>query len=381
LMREAVGSLVAMALVLGARAFVPPSALTPATRMEGSSAADAMPRSVAAGVAESSLPQLAGACAAVVALLGAAARSSRRQRRCRKAQAVIVRRAEELEDGLAGDDGAQAAEDGPGDDGRAEAPETGPESPGWNAANKYYNIEPGTVVNSDELPRGEVDWESGNPGGRNYVNPWFERSEDEMKIPKSVQPIKSGARFLKYTGPVYNKVPVIEGLQFPLDPEKYYPPLVPPAPGAKWGDGRSPDGNWYMEVDGKEVQYWQGVGKRKVACAIVRLIEGSGQFLVNGREAIDYFSNNPIWWLKACEPLAALSQKNEFDIIAKAFGGGSSGQAGAIRLGLARAMQEHNFNWRPILKRAKYLTRDHRMVEPKKTGLHKARKKKPYHKR
>jgi len=359
LMRDAVGSLVAMALVFGATAFVPPSVLAPAARSGGSSVADAAgassvkPRSVAPGATEVSLPQLVGACAAVAALLGAAAGSSRGQRRSRKALAVVVRRAEE------------------GDE----------ESPGAAAANKYnkyVDIAPGTEVNTNDLPRGERDLESGE---FNFVNPWLERSEDEMKIPRSVQPIKSGHRFLRYTGPVYNKVPVIENLQFPLDPEKYYPPLLPPAPGAKWGDGRSPDGNWYMEVEGKEVQYWQGVGKRKVACAIVRLIEGSGQFLVNGREAIDYFNNNPIWWLKACEPLAALSQKNEFDIIAKAFGGGQSGQAGAIRLALARAMQEHNFNWRPLLKKSKYLTRDHRMVEPKKTGLHKARKKKPYHKR
>eukprot|EP00930_Biecheleria_cincta_P073494 TRINITY_DN60785_c0_g1_i1.p1 TRINITY_DN60785_c0_g1~~TRINITY_DN60785_c0_g1_i1.p1 ORF type:complete len:363 (-),score=77.53 TRINITY_DN60785_c0_g1_i1:69-1157(-) len=361
MLRDAVGSLVAMALVLGARAFVPLSALAPSTRSGGSSAADAgsvMPRSVTASVADSSLPQLAGACAAVVALLGAAAGSSRRQRRSRKALAVIVRRAEEGE--------VEPADLEAG------------ESPGAAAANKYYDIAPGTVVNTNDLPRGERNMETGE---FNFVNPWFERSEDEMKIPRSVQPIKSGHRFLKYTGPVYNKVPIIENLQFPLDPELYYPPLLPPPPGAKWGDGRSPDGNWYMEVDGKEVQYWQGVGKRKIACAIVRLVEGSGQFLINGREAIEYFANNPIWWLKACEPLAALSQKNEFDIIVKAFGGGPSGQAGAIRLALARAMQEYNFNWRPLMKKSKYLTRDHRMVEPKKTGLHKARKKKPYHKR
>jgi len=62
-------------------------------------------------------------------------------------------------------------------------------------------------------------------------------------------------------------------------------------------------------------------------------------------------------------------------------GGGESGQAGAIRLALARAMQEYNYQWRPLMKRARYLTRDWRMVEPKKTGRVKARKKKPYHKR
>ncbi|CAJ1382339.1 unnamed protein product [Effrenium voratum] len=182
-----------------------------------------------------------------------------------------------------------------------------------------------------------------------------------------------GKKFHPYTGDVYKKVPVVSGpdgsaLQFPLDPSVYYPPLEPPKPGVKWGDGRAPDGNWYMEVDDQQIQYWQGVGKRKTACAIVRIVKGNGQFIVNGRDAIQFFNNYPIWWLKACEPLSALSEKNSFDIIAKSFGGGVSGQAGAIRLALARAMQEYNFNWRPLLKKAKYLTRDWRMVEPKKTG-------------
>mmetsp|Transcript_65840 Transcript_65840/g.132249 ORF Transcript_65840/g.132249 Transcript_65840/m.132249 type:complete len:137 (+) Transcript_65840:120-530(+) len=136
-----------------------------------------------------------------------------------------------------------------------------------------------------------------------------------------------------------------------------------------------------MEVDGQQVQYWQGWGRRKTACAIVRIAKGSGQFIINGRDAIDYFINYPIWWLKACEPLAALSQKNNFDMICKAFGGGLSGQAGAIRYALAKAMQEYNYQWRPLLKKAKYLTRDWRMVESKKTGQPKARKKTPYHKR
>ncbi|CAE8618212.1 unnamed protein product [Polarella glacialis] len=215
----------------------------------------------------------------------------------------------------------------------------------------------------------------------NYVNPWQQRVEGDMDIPMDAKPVKTGWKFHRYSGPVYKKVPVAEGLTFPLDPELYYPPLEPPAPGAKWGDGRSPDGNWYMDIDGKQVQYWQGVGKRKTACAIVRLVKGPGQFLVNGREAIEFFQNYPIWWLKACEPLAALSQKNEYDILAKTFGGGLSGQAGAVRLALARAMQECNYNWRPLMKKAKYLTRDWRMVRDKMTGQPKARKKTPYHKR
>jgi len=223
-------------------------------------------------------------------------------------------------------------------------------------------------------------FEDPETGEKNYVNPWEQRV-DEAEFDSDAMPVPSGWKFHSYGGPVYKQVPVAEGLQFPLDPKLYYPPLEPPPTGGKWGDGRSPDGNWYMDVEGKQVQYWQGWGRRKTACAIVRIVKGTGQFIINGRDAIEYFQNYPIWWLKACEPLAALSVKNDFDLLCKAFGGGKSGQAGAIRLAAARAMQEHNFNWRPLLKRAKYLTRDWRMVEPKKTGRPKARKKTPYHKR
>jgi len=229
-----------------------------------------------------------------------------------------------------------------------------------------------------EIEYGKVDPATGK---KNYVNPWEERIDIEKDLPFDAHKKPSGRKFKPYTGPVYKQVPVVEGLEFPLDPNLYYPPLEPPPPGAKWGDGRSPDGNWYMDVEDEKVQYWQGVGRRKTACAIVRIVKGNGQFIVNGKDAITYFNHYPYWWLKACEPLAALSQKNKFDIIAKSFGGGVSGQAGAIRLALARAMQEHNFNWRPLMKKAKYLTRDYRMVEPKKPGQPKARRKTPFHKR
>mmetsp|Transcript_61523 Transcript_61523/g.158738 ORF Transcript_61523/g.158738 Transcript_61523/m.158738 type:complete len:253 (+) Transcript_61523:1-759(+) len=227
----------------------------------------------------------------------------------------------------------------------------------------------------------EVGVEDPKTGEKNYVNPWEQRVDADEDVDTDAKPIPTGWKFHKYGGPVYKKVPVVEGLEFPLDPALYSPPLEPPEPGVKWGDGRSPDGNWYAEVDGEQVQYWQGWGRRKTACAVVRLFKGTGQFIINGRDAIEYFQNYPIWWLKACEPMAALSIKNDYDCMVKAFGGGKSGQAGAIRLAVARAMEEINFNWRPLLKKAKYLTRDWRMVEPKKTGQPKARKKKPYHKR
>lgn len=239
---------------------------------------------------------------------------------------------------------------------------------------------------TDEIYEGELDPETNR---KNYVNPWEERVEgDEEKTAEEFSGegrVPTGMKFHPYNGPVYKQVPVVEGLEFPLDNTLYKSPLVPPNPGAKWGDGRSEDGNWYMEVeeDGGTVQnqYWQGWGRRKTACAIVRILKGRGQFIINGREATEYFNGMSLWWLKAAEPLAAMNEKNNYDILAKAFGGGLSGQAGAIRLGLARAMVELNYNWRPLLKKAKYLTRDWRTVESKKTGRPKARKKTPYHKR
>jgi len=228
----------------------------------------------------------------------------------------------------------------------------------------------------------EIGFRNKETGETNYVNPWEQRVDgDEELVKEGVKQKAMGNHYHAYTGPVYKQVPIIEGLSFPLDPKKYYPPLEPPPPGAKWGDGRSPDGNWYMEVDGEKVQYWQGMGRRKAACAVVRLMKGTGQFIVNSKDAREFFHHYPYRWMKAVEPMAALSVKNDYDCIVKTFGGGRSGQAGAIRLGVARALQEINYNWRPLMKKAKYLTRDWRMIEPKKTGQPKARKKKPYHKR
>lgn len=235
-----------------------------------------------------------------------------------------------------------------------------------------------------KLMSGEIyQGKGGNTArSKNYVNPW-----DQKVVPEEGDDVKVNNRygwyFHKYEGPVYKKVPIVEGITFPLDPEKYKAPYEPPPPGKKWGDGRSNDGNWYMNVDGVKTQYWQGVGRRKTACAIVRIVKDNakGSLIINGKDGVDYLKLNHIWWLKAMEPIAAISQKNNFDIIVKTFGGGISSQAGAIRHGLARALQEYNFNWRPLLKQAKYLTRDWRTVESKKTGKPKARKDVPYHKR
>jgi small subunit ribosomal protein S9 len=219
----------------------------------------------------------------------------------------------------------------------------------------------------------------------NYVNPWFQTIGTDEAMEDASKQYTGVGKYVEYTGPVYKQVPIVEGFdKFPLDAtlydERYG--LEPPPVGAKWGDMRDPkDGNWYMDIEGKKVQYWQGDGQRKKAGAVVKILKGTGQFFVNGREAIDFLENQPLWWFKAAEPILCLNEKNNFDVIVKAFGGGTSGKAGAIRLGLAKALVEYNYQWYPLLKRAQYLTRDWRTTEPKKTGRHKARKKKPYHKR
>ncbi|MDR0592345.1 MAG: 30S ribosomal protein S9 [Bifidobacteriaceae bacterium] len=125
----------------------------------------------------------------------------------------------------------------------------------------------------------------------------------------------------------------------------------------------------------------RALGRRKEAVARVRLVPGSGQWLVNGRALDDYFPNKLHQQLVR-SPFTLLDIDGRFDVIARVGGGGTSGQAGALRLGVARALnaidQEHN---RPALKKAGYLTRDARVTERKKAGLKKARKAPQYSKR
>jgi len=125
----------------------------------------------------------------------------------------------------------------------------------------------------------------------------------------------------------------------------------------------------------------QAMGRRKQATARVRLIPGSGTWKVNGRTLEDYFPNKLHQQL-VNSPLALLDLEGRFDIVARIDGGGESGQAGALRLAIARALNgidvEAN---RPALKRAGYLTRDDRATERKKAGLKKARKAPQYSKR
>lgn len=129
-----------------------------------------------------------------------------------------------------------------------------------------------------------------------------------------------------------------------------------------------------------ETLHYRGTGRRKNAVARVRLVPGTGTFTVNGKPALDYFGRQALVNY-ALLPLKATDTDGRFDVIVLAHGGGISGQAGAVRLGVARALLEAGEDYRPELKRAGYLTRDARMVERKKYGFRKARKRPQFSKR
>ncbi|WP_460772482.1 30S ribosomal protein S9 [Microbacterium sp. GXF7504] len=123
------------------------------------------------------------------------------------------------------------------------------------------------------------------------------------------------------------------------------------------------------------------VGRRKQAIARVRLVPGSGTITINGRTFEDYFPNKLHQQL-ITDPFTVLNLVGGYDVIARISGGGPSGQAGALRLGIARALNEIDAeNNRPTLKKAGFLSRDARVKERKKAGLKKARKAPQYSKR
>ncbi|MBB5914666.1 small subunit ribosomal protein S9 [Nocardia transvalensis] len=124
----------------------------------------------------------------------------------------------------------------------------------------------------------------------------------------------------------------------------------------------------------------QTVGRRKEAVVRVRLTPGSGNFVLNGRTIEDYFPNKVHQQLVK-SPLVTVERTESFDVHARLVGGGPSGQAGALRLAIARALIEVTPDDRPALKRAGFLTRDPRATERKKYGLKKARKAPQYSKR
>jgi small subunit ribosomal protein S9 len=128
-----------------------------------------------------------------------------------------------------------------------------------------------------------------------------------------------------------------------------------------------------------KVQYW-GTGRRKKATARVRLVPGDGSITINQRTFEDFFPNKTSR-LIVSQPLELTAMAGRFDVICRVSGGGVTGQAGAIKLGIARALVKANPDIRPQLRRAGFLTRDPRMKERKKYGLHKARKAPQYSKR
>ncbi|MDZ4132132.1 MAG: 30S ribosomal protein S9 [Dethiobacteria bacterium] len=128
-----------------------------------------------------------------------------------------------------------------------------------------------------------------------------------------------------------------------------------------------------------EVQYL-GTGRRKESVARVRLLPGNGKIIINGKEMDHYFGLETLK-LIVRQPLVATETVGQFDVITKVEGGGFSGQAGAIRHGIARALLQADGEYRPVLKKNGYLTRDPRMKERKKCGLKKARRAPQFSKR
>ena len=126
-------------------------------------------------------------------------------------------------------------------------------------------------------------------------------------------------------------------------------------------------------------QYY-GTGRRKSSVARVRLVPGNGKITINGRTIDEYFGLDTLK-LIVRQPLELTKTTDKFDVIAKVEGGGFTGQAGAIRHGIARALLEADADFRPVLKKAGFLTRDPRMKERKKYGLKAARRAPQFSKR
>ena len=126
--------------------------------------------------------------------------------------------------------------------------------------------------------------------------------------------------------------------------------------------------------------YFYGTGRRKSSVARVRLMQGTGVITINGRDIDDYFGLETLK-LIVRQPMDATKTLGTFDIVCRVNGGGVSGQAGAIRHGLARALLQADPNYRSVLKKAGFLTRDPRMKERKKYGLKAARRAPQFSKR
>jgi small subunit ribosomal protein S9 len=126
--------------------------------------------------------------------------------------------------------------------------------------------------------------------------------------------------------------------------------------------------------------YYYGTGRRKSAVARVFLKPGKGQFVVNGKP-VDQFFGRETGRMVVRQPLDLTKNLSSFDIRVNVFGGGETGQAGAVRHGITRALIEYDAALKPTLSAAGLVTRDAREVERKKVGFHKARRRKQYSKR
>ena len=128
-----------------------------------------------------------------------------------------------------------------------------------------------------------------------------------------------------------------------------------------------------------QLQY-AATGRRKTSVARVRLVPGEGKAIINNRPLFDYFGKKTLEMIVK-QPLVLTNTEGRFDVLAKVEGGGITGQAGAVRLGIARALLKADLAMRPTLKRAGFLTRDPRMKERKKYGLKGARRAPQFSKR
>ena len=130
----------------------------------------------------------------------------------------------------------------------------------------------------------------------------------------------------------------------------------------------------------KKLEVYLGTGRRKSSVARVRLVPGKGNITINNRDIDDYFGLDTLK-LVVRQPFGATSTEGKFDVVVSVNGGGVSGQAGAIRHGISRALVQANEEYRPLLKKAGFLTRDPRMKERKKYGLKAARRASQFSKR
>jgi small subunit ribosomal protein S9 len=127
--------------------------------------------------------------------------------------------------------------------------------------------------------------------------------------------------------------------------------------------------------------YYYGTGRRKSAVARVRMYPGNGQFIINSKSAEEYFGGRAIYHKMIAHPLDLTENAGKYNVTVKVLGGGATGQAGAVRHGLARALVQADANFRSVLKKAGLLARDPRVKERKKPGLKRARKAPQYTKR